>query len=61
MDRLDYFDSLLHIKRENDFEKLALEVFKYQFLNNKVYSQFVKSLNISTEIIKSINEIPFTC
>ncbi len=59
MDRLDYFDSLLHIKRENDFEKLALEVFKYQFLNNKVYSQFVKSLNISTEIIKSINEIPF--
>ena len=59
MDRLDYFDSLLHIKRENDFEKLALEVFKYQFLNNKVYSQFVKSLNTSTEIIKSINEIPF--
>lgn len=59
MDRLNYFDSLQLIKKEDDFEKLALEVFQYQFQNNKVYSQFVKSLNISFEKIKSINEIPF--
>ena len=59
MDRFNYFDSLQLIKNEDDFETLALEVFQYQFQNNEVYSEFVKSLNISPEKIKSIYEIPF--
>ena len=59
MDRFNYFDSLQLIKNEDDFETLALEAFQYQFQNNEVYSEFVKSLNISPEKIKSIYEIPF--
>ena len=59
MDRFNYFDRLQGIKNEDDFETLALEVFQYQFQNNEVYSEFVKSLNISPEKIKSIYEIPF--
>ena len=59
MDRFNYFDRLQGIKNEDDFETLALEVFQYQFQNNEIYSEFVKSLNISPEKIKSIYEIPF--
>ena len=59
MVRFNYFESLQLIINEDDFENLALEVFRYQFQNNKVYSEFVKSFSISPEKIKSINEIPF--
>ena len=59
MYRFNYFDRLQGIKNEDDFETLALEVFQYQFQNNEIYSEFVKSLNISPEKIKSIYEIPF--
>ncbi len=59
MVRFNYFESLQLIINEDDFENLAMEVFRYQFQNNKVYSEFVKSFNISPEKIKTIYEIPF--
>ena len=59
MDRLQYFDSLLSLQSDKDFENLALEVFRFQSQNNNVYSGFIKSLGITPEKIKSIAEIPF--
>ena len=59
MDRQQYFDSLLSLQSDKDFENLALKVFRFQSQNNNVYSGFIKSLGITPEKIKSIAEIPF--
>ncbi len=59
MHRQNYFDRLLSIKDESDFEKLALDVFLYQAQYNKIYSEFIKGLGIQQEKIKNVSEIPF--
>lgn len=59
MNRQQYLERLQSLKKEDDFENLALKVFRFQSKHNKVYSEFVRSLNIFPEKIKSIYEIPF--
>ncbi len=59
MNRQQYFDRLLMISSDMDFENLSLKVFRFQSLYNKVYSEFVKSLNVIPQKVKSIYEIPF--
>lgn len=44
---------------EIDFNCLALEVFKFQYLNNIVYQGYVKQLKIVPEKINHYTEIPF--
>ena len=50
---------IFQIKNETDFEDLALEIFKFQFENNKVYRSFCDLLYKSPSDIKSLKEIPF--
>jgi len=42
-----------------NFTSNALELFRFQAKNNKVYSEFIDLLKIKPEKITSINEIPF--
>ncbi len=44
---------------ETDFTALALEIFHFQYNNNKVYHKFVKGLGVDTAAIKNCREIPF--
>ncbi len=53
------FTSSLHRINESNFDDIALELFRYQFNNNKVYKQYVESLDLDTLKIASINQIPF--
>jgi hypothetical protein len=55
----NYFEKIVSIKDENDFEKLALEVFRYQSANNPVYAEYVKGLTIDRDIVSNILQIPF--
>lgn len=41
-----------------DFEETALEVFRFQAVNNIVYKDYLHHLNIDFKSIKSIDEIP---
>ena len=52
-------DTIFKIQSEEDFTKLSLTIFKYQFKNNKVYRSFCTLLNVYPSDIKSIEEIPF--
>ena len=45
--------------REEEFESLAIEVFRYQALENPVYKEFLELLNIDPLGIEQISEIPF--
>lgn len=50
---------IFDIQSEEEFKKNALEVFKHQFKNNKVYRSFCDLLNIHPSDIHKIEEIPF--
>jgi phenylacetate-coenzyme A ligase PaaK-like adenylate-forming protein len=52
-------ESVFSIQNEEDFNRVALEVFNYQFENNKVYKQYVENLHIDTSAIRHYSEIPF--
>jgi phenylacetate-coenzyme A ligase PaaK-like adenylate-forming protein len=41
------------------FEKIALEVCKLQYANNRVYKDFADALGIKTDEINALNKIPF--
>lgn len=52
-------NQIFSIKSEQEFNSLVIEVFNYQYLNNSVYHQFCKHLNVSPSSVETINEIPF--
>lgn len=49
------FDS---IDSEN-FEDLALQIFQYQSINNKVYAEYISFLKVNPNSIHRIDQIPF--
>jgi phenylacetate-coenzyme A ligase PaaK-like adenylate-forming protein len=55
LERLDFIE----IQNIKDFEKLALDTFCYQAVNNLVYKQYLSLLKIIPEKINNIKEIPF--
>jgi hypothetical protein len=44
---------------ETEFESLALEQFKFQYENNKIYGDYVNALGVSVSKVSTIIEIPF--
>ncbi|WP_334056337.1 LuxE/PaaK family acyltransferase [Polaribacter sp. P097] len=52
-------NELLNIKTEQQFTKKALNVFKHQFKNNKVYRSFCDLLYVHPSDITKIEDIPF--
>lgn len=52
-------DIIFNIKNEEDFTKVALQVFKHQFHNNRVYRSFCDLLYKHPSDIKAIEDIPF--
>ncbi|WP_370477737.1 LuxE/PaaK family acyltransferase [Tamlana flava] len=51
--------SIFKIKNDNEFEDLALQIFKFQFENNKVYRSFCDLLYKHPSDVKTVNDIPF--
>ncbi|HKJ48132.1 MAG TPA: hypothetical protein VJ973_03535 [Christiangramia sp.] len=52
-------NKIFKISNEKEFKTLALEVFKFQFENNKVYKQFCNLLNRNPENVDRLDQIPF--
>lgn len=52
-------NSVFNIKSNADFEKVALDVFKFQFQNNRVYRSFCDLINKHPSDIKNYCDIPF--
>ena len=44
---------------KDGFEKLALEIFRFQAKNNSTYKEFIEFIKIDAESIQSIEKIPF--
>lgn len=52
-------DTIFNIQTQAEFESASLEVFKFQFENNRVYRSFCDLLYIHPSDIKRIEDIPF--
>lgn len=52
-------DTIFEITNEQDFNRLAVSVFRFQYQNNAVYKAFSDSLNINPELVQTIEQIPF--
>lgn len=44
---------------DKEFEKLALELFLFQYENNEIYRQFVTALNVNVPSVNLLARIPF--
>ena len=51
--------NIFDIQSEEDFTKVAIDVFKHQFKNNKVYRSFCDLINKHPSDVSTIQEIPF--
>lgn len=52
-------NKVFNIQSDADFTEVALQIFKHQFLNNKVYRSFCDLLNVHPADVKTIEKIPF--
>ena len=50
---------IFNIKTEQDFHRLALDIFNFQFENNPVYRSFCDLLYVHPSNVKAIEDIPF--
>jgi len=50
---------VLNFRPDDDFDKLALDIFKFQYENCKVYQAFCHHLNVSVDGVKRVEDIPF--
>ncbi len=52
-------DKIFKIKDHVAFSECALEIFRLQSAENKIYGEFIKSLGIEPSLVKSVSQIPF--
>jgi phenylacetate-coenzyme A ligase PaaK-like adenylate-forming protein len=52
-------NSVFNLHNNNEFEKMALEIFQFQAKNNLVYKEFLTHLHIDIQSIDKVEEIPF--
>ena len=50
---------IFSIKSQSDFCDVALEIFNYQYNNNSIYNEFIRSLGKDPSGITTIDKIPF--
>lgn len=52
-------NSIFQNLSEKEFEDFALQLFKFQYENNKVYAAYVNTLGINAGSVRQLNQIPF--
>jgi len=52
-------NTIFNIQSTEDFNKTALQVFKHQFTNNKVYRSFCDLIYVHPSDVNTIEQIPF--
>lgn len=50
---------IFRIENAKEFNAIALDVFKYQSVNNNIYKEYINALNVNPDSIKSPEKIPF--
>ncbi len=56
---MNFVDKIFKIKNENEFNELALSIFRYQYENISIFNTFINSRNVSLKQINHYSQIPF--
>lgn len=56
---MESFESTLYSVNENSFADIALDVFRFQALNNKIYQRYLGALQIDPISVSKVEDIPF--
>ena len=56
---MTHYEGIFKIKTIDDFESMAIKIFKHQFDNNKIYRSFCDLINKNPSDITASNQIPF--
>ena len=59
MDFTAFKHSIFNLQSLNEFNEIALSLFRYQYKNNKIYSSFVDALGVSESKVYHPEQIPF--
>ena len=54
-----YSEKIFSVSNEAEFQELALDIFGFQYHNNKVYRKFCELLKRSPGKLKRLEDIPF--
>jgi phenylacetate-coenzyme A ligase PaaK-like adenylate-forming protein len=57
--RFLHTDKIFNISTDEMFEELAIELFKFQYKNNKIYQKYCNLLKINPKKINKVEKIPF--
>jgi hypothetical protein len=52
-------NEIFNLQTEEQFEKMALQIFRFQAKENAVYRQFLQYLHTDLEKVKRVDQIPF--
>lgn len=56
--KCEHEDKVFSVEKDG-FEGLALEIFRFQYLHNPIYHQYVKTIGVVGEQVKRLRDIPF--
>ena len=56
---MDWQKEIFNIKNEDKFVKIALEIFRFQAINNPVYSKYINLLDIDINAVDCLEKVPF--
>ncbi|HEY9044536.1 MAG TPA: acyl transferase [Ohtaekwangia sp.] len=59
MDTFKSFESTLYTVNDQTFVDIAIEVFRFQAVNNPVYRSFIQNLSVDVHAVRSLQDIPF--
>ncbi len=54
-----YYNDIFTIQTQDEFNKKALEIFRFQAKNNTVYKEFINLLGVDVSEVKQLHQIPF--
>jgi phenylacetate-coenzyme A ligase PaaK-like adenylate-forming protein len=59
LDRNSIIEEIFQLQDYSEFERISLEVFKYQAKANPIYKSFLSYLKVNPEDIYSLKQVPF--
>jgi len=57
--KIQNIDRIFSISTEEEFEEIAIEIFNFQYINNKVYKQYCDYLKNDVSSVLTLADIPF--
>jgi hypothetical protein len=59
LDTFESFEGHIYSVNDSTFDQIALRLFHFQAVHNKVYAEYLQHLGIDSQAIASVDQIPF--